>query len=279
MKKNIYHLLILCLTTSFSFSQIPVEKYRAEISQLNTDNELREYWNRIDKIDQEILVNTTDIKTADSISVANMIKTALIFEIHGIDAYKPNNHIPITNLSHNYIGKSQIAFWPIIELCAKVGGVISSFGGNYPAYELECVSQTFYNYSLINQEPKYSQLLGKLSKIKTDNIVDELLKAYEYQNNLRELSEVKVLHNWSLQSFKNRSDEGVFSFVKMSDDNIYLKRFRRIQKLELVKKNDASIVYRLENEPFGWSYIYRNDGSLTLIDSEKNELIKYTLVK
>lgn len=65
----------------------------------------------------------------------------------------------------------------------------------------------------------------------------------------------------------------------MSDDNLYLKNTGRIQKLELIKKGPKSKVYRIENEPFGWSYVYENDGSLTLIDEKENDLIKYTLVK
>jgi hypothetical protein len=200
-----------------------------------------------------------------------MIRTALIFDIHVIDAYKPNNTLPILNLSHNNIGQSQIAFWPIIEKCANVGGVINSFGGKYPAYELESVSLTFYDYSLINQELKYPKLLNKLSEI--------LSKSFQYQNKLRELHEIEVLNNWYLQSFKNRKGKGEFSFVKMSDDCVYLKSHGRIQKLELVKIKSKSKVYRIENEPFDWEFVYGNDGSLTLIDDEKNKLIEYTLAK
>jgi hypothetical protein len=279
MKKNIAILLTILLSVSFGFSQIPIEEYRVEIEQLETDTQVNEYWNDLHKIDQEILVNTSDLKIADSISISNMIKTTLIFDIHGTKGYNSKGNsgfLPILNLSHNYIGQSQIAYWPIIEKCSGIGGAIDSFGGKYPAYQLESVSLTFYNYSLSNQETKYPNLLKKLSKIKTKDIVNELLKSFKYQNELRKLSEVAVLDSWYRQNHKNRIDEGKFSIVKMSDDGIYLKKYGRIQKLELLKTNNKSKVYRIENEPFGWNYIYGNNGSLKLIDSDKNELISYT---
>ena len=279
MKKKIATLLTLLISVSFCFSQIPVEEYRVEIENLKSEKHLNEYWNKLYKIDQEILVNTTDLKIADSISVSNMIRTALIFDVHGTKSYNPNGFLPILNLSHNYIGQSQIAYWQIIEKCAEIGGAIASFGGKYPAYQLESVSLTFYNYSLFNQETKYPNLVRKLSEIKVVDIVDELLKSFEHQNELRKLSEVAVLNSWYLQSFKNRTEEGEFSFVKMSDDYVYLKKYGRIQKLELIKTRNKSKIYRIENEPFGWNYIYGNDGRLTLIDSDKNELIEYTSSK
>lgn len=282
MKKNIATLLTVLLTVSFGFSQIPIEHYRTEIAQLQTDTQINKYWNSLHKIDQEILVNTSDLKIADSISISNMIKTALIFDIHGTKGYNSRGYsgfLPILNLSHNYIGQSQIAYWPIIEMCAEIGGAIESFGGKYPAYQLESVALTFYNYSLFNQKEKHPILASKLSEIETVNSVDELLKSFEYQNKLRKLSEIAVLNSWYLQSIKDRTDEGEFSIVKMSDDNLYLKKHGRIQKLILIKTDAESKIYRIENEPFGWNYIYGNNGSLALVDDKDNKLIEYTLVK
>ena len=282
MKKSITTLLILLFLVNFSFSQIPIEEYRTEVENLKSVNELEAYWNKLYRIDQEVLVNTTDLRIADSISISNMIKTTLMFDIHKSNGYKPNGSsglLTVLNLSHNYIGQCQIAYWPIIEKCAEIGGAIDSFGGKYPAYQLESVSLTFYNYSLSNQELKYPELLNKLSKIKRDHIVDELLKSYQNQNKLRELNEVAVLNSWYLQSFKNQKDKGEFSFVKMSDNNLYIKKYKRIEKLELIETKEKSKIYRIENEPFGWTYIYGNNGSLSLVDHEKNELIKYTLAK
>ncbi len=282
MKKNIAILLTILLSVSLGFSQIPIQEYRAEIEQLKTDTQVNEYWNDLHKIDQEILVNTKDLKIADSISISNMTKSALIFDIHGTKGYNSKGYsgfLPILNLSHNYIGQSQLAYWSIIEKCAEIGGAIESFGGKYPAYQLESVSLTFYNYSLFNQEEKYPILVRKLSEVETLDIIDELLKSFQNQNELRKLSEIAVLNKWYRQSSKDRIDEGEFSIIKMSDNNLYLKKYSRIQKLELLKTKKSSKEYRIVNEPFGWKYIYGKDGSLSLIDENNNELISYTLVK
>ncbi|MBO6606700.1 hypothetical protein [Psychroserpens sp.] len=277
MKKTHLISFILLLAISRGFSQIPVETYRKEIQELSSKKEINTYWNKLTKIDQEVLVNATDLKTADSISISNMIRTVLVFEIHGMEAYNPNGVLPILNLAHNYIGKSQLAYWPILVKCAKLGGAIESFGGKYPAYQLESVSLTFYNYSLFNQEPKYPKLIERLQDIKTDNTIDALLNALEHQNKLRALNEVSVLNEWYLQSATDRIDEKTFSFVIMSDNNVYTKSYRRIQKLELVDSNSEAKIYKVENGPFGWKYVYGNDGSLRLIDDADNILIQYTL--
>ena len=84
MKKFLNFIILPLLCTSYALAQIPIEKYKSEISELKTDKDIEEYWSKLHKIDQEILVNTSDSKIADSISVSNMIKTTLIFNIHGI---------------------------------------------------------------------------------------------------------------------------------------------------------------------------------------------------
>lgn len=282
MKKK--HLLISLhlFFISIGFTQIPVETYRAEIETLETVDQVNGYWNQLYEIDQNVLLSSDNVRTADSISISNMIKTYLVFDIHGTKGYNPNGFsgfLPILNLAHNYIGQSQLAYWPIIEKCEEIGGAIDSFGGKYPAYQLENISLTFYNYSLINQEYLYPKLLPKLSTKKTTNIIDELLSSFNHQNELRKLIEVDVLHNWYLESIKNRKEDGKFSIVKMSDNNLYLKRHGRIQKLQLLSDTKESKHYRIENAPFGWLYSYKDDGSLSLIDDEQNELIKYTLIE
>ncbi len=281
MKKHIL-ILITFLLVSFIYSQIPIEEYRTEIEKLETEKQINAYWNKLHKIDQEILLSTSNSKKYDSISISNMIKTVLIFDCHGTKGY--NRHgfsgfLPIITLSHNQIGLSQIAYWAIIEKCKEIGGVIDGFGGKYPAYELESVSITFYNYSVFNQEEKYPWLLNKLSEIKTENIIETLIKSFEYQNELRKLKIVSVLNSWYLQTSQNRKEEEKFSIVKMSDNNLYLKQHGRIQKLELVQAKEKTKKYLIENEPFGWNYVYGEDGSLCLIDNQHNELIRYTLAK
>lgn len=282
MNKTLIIALIILCSIRFSFSQIPIENYRKDIEALETEQDIQHYWLQLYDIDQKVLLKTTDLKETDSISVSNMIKTYLLLEIHKTKGYNPNGYsgfLPILNLSHNRIGQSQIAYWPIIEKCAEIGGAIENFGGAYPAYELESIALTFYNYSLFNQAEQYPKLLAKLHAIQTKNVIEELVNSFKYQNELRALKEVSVLNQWQLQALKNQQEEGQFAIVKMSDGNLYLKRHNRLQKLERVETNGQSIRYRIENEPFGWSYKYGLDGSLSLIDDEDNELIRYTLIK
>ena len=78
MKKNLPILLLLTFVFSLHSctSQIPIEKYRAEIEKIDTEKEINDYWNTLHKIDQDVLLSTRDLRTADSISITNMIKTA-----------------------------------------------------------------------------------------------------------------------------------------------------------------------------------------------------------
>ena len=279
MKKFLNFILLLLLCTSYALAQIPIEKYKSEISELKTDKDIEEYWSKLHKIDQEILVNTSDSKIADSISISNMIKTTLIFDIHGTKGYNPNGLIgalPINNLSHNLIGKSQIAYWPIIKKCKEIGGAINFIGGKYPAYELESVALTFYGYSLLGQEPKYPELMKKIDDLNKGSVISNLLEAYEYEIKLNELTEVEVLNSWYLQPFQNLREEGLFEFVKMSDDFIYLKKHDHIQKLILTKTNSNTKIFSIENEPFGWYYEYEDNGALKLFNENDEVLITYS---
>lgn len=277
MKSKFYYSIwLFFILTLFTNAQIPVKDYELEISNLKTENEIASYWKSIEKIDQEILVAIKDIKRADSISTDNMIKTALLFKIHGDKAYKPYNTVPILNLSHNSVSNNQIVFWSIIEKCEKVGGVIKNFGGKYPSYQLESVSMCFYHYSLYKQDSIYSKLANKINQLSSKNTVKNLLKSYNDTKKTYKLKEIKVLNKWYLQPFKEMKEEGVFEFVLMSDKNLYLRKKERIQKLLLTSEKKNSKTYRIENEPFGWHYKLLNDGSLYLLDENSKVLIEYS---
>ncbi|MFT5753102.1 MAG: hypothetical protein ACI924_000309 [Flavobacterium sp.] len=271
-------ILLSFISSNLSFSQIEIDKYRTEICNLDSDIKFENYWNQLLEIDQNILVNTKDHKKADSISSSLMVRTALLFEIHGDKVYKPNNLVPILNLSHNNISESSIVFWTIIEKCKMVGGIIDTFGGVFPTYQLECVSLDFYNYTL-NQEEKeemYPDLRKKLNQIKTNDIVTALIESYNYQKQLYTLKEIKSIGKWSLQSFKNEILYVSFEFVKMSDNNIYIKQNNKIQKLIMLKKHKGVKIFKIENEPFGWNYELLKNGILFLKDDKNEVLIQYT---
>jgi hypothetical protein len=272
---KLYTFLLFFFTTNFLFAQIPVDEYRKEIINLTSEEQIGNYWAKLIKIDQEILLNTKDSKKIDSISISNMIRTALLFEIHNDKIYKPNNYLPIINLSHNNISDCQIAFWPIIEKCKKTGGIIDTFGGIYPAYELESISLTFYSYSLLNQEINYPNLIEKLTLLSNENVVDNLIVCFEKQKELEKLKVIKVLNKWHIEIFENTFEDGFFEFVKMSDKNIYIRKKERLQKLICIKSNKELKIYQIENDPFGWTFEYKKDGSLFLKDENNNTLISY----
>lgn len=279
MKKHLTLFVMLVTAIKSSIAQIPVEEYKKEILSLKTEQEIDNYWTKLHKIDQEILVETASIQAVDSISISNMIRTALLFKIHGKKAYKPTNTVPILNMSHNYIGGCQLAFWPVIEKCKEVGGIIENFGGKFPAYQLEGIALTFYNYSLLGQQAKYEGLLEKLNHLKDNSLVEDLEACFKYQKELQGLREIEVLGKWHLQPFKNVMEEEFFEFVRMSDESIYIKKRGHIQKLELIEPGEKTKIYRITDEPFGWTYAYGNDGSLVLRDEKKENLIEYTRIK
>lgn len=278
---NLYSFVIsfLLFLNGICYSQIPIDRYRLEIQNLKNEQELKAYWEKLYKIDQEILIKTKNTETADSISIDNMIRTALIFEIHGADSYRTDNVLPILNLSHNYIGECNIAFWSIIKSCAKVGGVIDEMGGKFPAYELESVALSFYSYSLLFQETKYEDLVNRLDALSNDSVVKHLLEAFEHQKYLRSLTEVRILNQWFIQPFEDIKTENKFEFIWMSDNEIYLRIAERVQKLKLIETTEHSKKYQIDKEPFGWIFEYKNDGNLILKDDKGLTLIAYSKVE
>jgi hypothetical protein len=277
--KNTTVLIILLFSIHRIFAQIPIEHYKTEIRNLKNQVEIEQYWGKLLDIDQNILVNTADVLIADSISIDLMIRTSLLFQIHGDNCYnKFNNALPFLNLSHSNVGNCQVFYWPIIEKCAQIGGVIESMGGKYPAYELESVSLTFFNYSLLNQDEKYNFLLSRLNGQVNDSIVEYLTEQFYQLKKMQTLKVKKVLNSWYNQPFTNLKEESIFEFVQMSDDQIYLKRFDRIERLIEMSSENGIRFFRIENEPFGWTFRYGNDGSLILLDEKNMILLNYSKI-
>ncbi|WP_298899745.1 hypothetical protein [uncultured Psychroserpens sp.] len=274
MKKTLI-LLGLCLIFNCSKNEL-LDQYTTEISALKTEQELKNYWKELHDLDQiTYLKETKGHLQGDSISITNMIRTALMFEIHGDDVYTPDNVVPILNFTHNYIGDANLAFWPIIQKCKKTGGVIESFGGKFPAYQLEGISITFYDFSLFRQDNKYNALLEKLNNKSYNTTVSEtLFKIQEEQKKLAQLEIKDVVGKWHIERMNNIVEKGFFEFVKMSDNSLYLKRKHRLQKLIPIETTDTYQNYKIENEPFGWTYKLSN-GNLSLLDDKGTTLIDY----
>ena len=271
-------LLFSLLTLSInSIAQIPVDDYRKEIKALKSENQIFEYWEELKRIDQEILLKSSNQKIFDSISISNMVRTALLFEIHGQNVYKPNITVPILNLSHNYNLQSNINFWPIIEICKNVGGIIESFGGEFPTYPLESVSLTSYNYSLLNEKGRLPYLRKQLSKNDSNSIVKGLLSTFEELKRQEDLKIIEKFDQWKNEPFQNFYEDGYFELVRMSDNCLYFLKNGRLTKLKIIENVYYDILI-LEKDPFNWHYKYSNDGKLSLFDQNDEILIKYSKI-
>lgn len=276
MKRYILIFLIFFNCDNAVKAQIPIDTYKKDITNLKTVKDINEYWQNLHKIDQEILVKLKNIKEADSLSIDLMIRTALMFEIHSDTVYESTNVVPILNFSHNNKGIASLAFWPIIMKCKEKGGVINSFGGMFPAYELEVVSLNFYNYSLLNQESRYPDLIKMLDKKSDEKVSSNLIAVFENLKKNNELTKIESLGKWILQPSVNLKEDGFFEFLVLSDNNIYIKKNESVQKLILIEKTTTSNIYRIEKEPFGWFYKFEEGRNLSLLDENGMVLIEYS---
>lgn len=276
--KTIYCFTLVYFLQLPVFSQLPVKEFRSEVQNLKDSNEIAALWQKLKYIDQKVLLSTSNPMEYDSIAICNMERTALLFETYGVWCYDPTNTLPILNLAHCEIGEAQLAFWPIILKCANSGGVIEHFGGNYPAYELEALSTTIYGYSLLNQDSSYAQLMDNIVIDSTTAVTTQLIRSYEKQKALSQLTEMALIGRWYLQPFENRKSDGFFEFIRMSDKSIYIRKNHRLQKLIPLKSKQKRKMYRIEHEPFNWHYELI-DGKLSLVDHKGRKLIEYTSYK
>lgn len=276
--KSIYLLFsALVLFTSCSKKTL-LSVYKEEISALKTDQDIKNYWKNLLEQDQNALtIGKYTTKQHDSLTITHMIKSALMIEIHGLENYLPNNSVIEMHYTHNYFGSSQITYWPIIKTCANARGKQKLI--QYPAYQLEGISSTFYGYSIYGETNKHQLLLEKLNKIGSNSVSKDLYKALIYQLKLQKLKEIEVLGIWQLQPFKTMKEDGYFEFVKMNDNNVYYRKHKRIQKLELIKTSDSVKYYRVEKEPFGWQFVLDQKGHLSLNDETGSILISYSKYK
>ena len=278
MIKGLVLFLFLIIFSTGLFAQIPIQNYREEILKLKSESEKDAYWQSLYKTDQDTLLRlpTDNITAYDSLSTTLMIKTSLMFEIHGKEVYKKNNVVPILNFTHNYLSKANLIFWPIINQCVEIGGYINNFATGFPAYQLEAISNNFYQYSLSGQEEKYAKLVDKIEAFPKDPIIPKLVAAYQNQKELRTLNIKEVIGQWYVQPFKNLKEDFCFEILKLSDDNIYIKYGEYFQKLLLLDDGNRMKKFKIENEPFGWYYKLSSDNQLKLYNSNHENLIEYS---
>ncbi len=140
-EKGILILITLMLNSLNVVAQIPVEKYRNEILNLKSEEAIKDYWSEIYAIDQDTLLNlpVTNITVYDSLSISNMIRTALMFEIHKSKAHTINNITPTMNQAHNYLARASLPLWSIINERLALGNEGDVLSSKNLAYELENV--------------------------------------------------------------------------------------------------------------------------------------------
>lgn len=274
MKKTFY--LFLLFFAQICFSQIPIENYKNEISNLKTIDEVSVYWDKLLDIDQNVLLNEKDLIKKDSISTSLMIRTILMFEYQNENSFKLYKIAPVMNMAHCSNSNSAKLFWPIIE---KYKDVINQIMKNYPAYPLESISLNFYGYSLLDQDKIYDFLISKLQS--TSSNEDLILKLITSHNNFKTTHSLKLrksIYKWQYQPFMNIKEEGFFEFVKMSNGKLYRRtNYGILQKINLISKKDGFKYYQIEGEPFGWIYKLGKNGNLSLLENDKI-LIEYTRI-
>ena len=186
------------------------------------------------------------------------MRTALMFEIHGGKYFALDNIIPEMHLIHNYFAPSNLAFWPLIKQCVKIKG--KSRVLQYPAYQLEGVAISLYDYSVYGQKKKHALLLNRLNSIESNTVSKDLFKALKYYQEISKLQMAKVVGKWKRQEIKGVNLNSFFEFVILSDNNLYRKIEGRLTKLNLIKIEENTKIYRIENEPFFWSFKLDNNG-------------------
>jgi len=274
MKKPFY--LFLLLFAEICFSQIPIENYRNEISNLKTIEETDVYWDKLLEIDQNILLNEKGLIKRDSISTSLMIRTILMFEYQNENSFKLYKIAPVMNMAHCSNSNSTKLFWPIIE---EYKVIINQIMKNYPAYPLESISLNYYGYSLLNQDSIYDILISKLqSSYSNEDLVIKLIESHNNFKTTHSLKLKKSIYKWHYQAFKGKKEEGFFELVKMSDNKLYVRTDNGVlQKINLISKKDSFKYYQIEGEPFGWIYKLGKKGSLSLLDND-GILIEYTRI-
>lgn len=264
----------LLLLSTFCYSQIPVENYRKEISNLKSLEEVGVYWDQLENVDQNVLLKENNTIKYDSVSTSLMIRTVLMFELQNEKTFQLYKFVPLLNMAHSRNATSAKLFWPIIE---KYKTVISKISEFYPSYPLESIGLNYYGYSLFKQDAIYDRLISKLkNNVSNEKLIEQLLSSHKEFEKINSLKQVKKLFKWQHQPFKDVKEDGFFEFVKMSDGKLYLKKsYGVLQKLILTKKKNKFKYYHIEGEPFGWVYKLGKDGSLCLMEND-TILIEYT---
>lgn len=279
MKKELTLTALLLVLFQTTFAQIPVEQYRQEINNLKDKNAIKAYWQRLMDVDQKAVNDKVDLAIGDSIFVDNMIQITLLTNILAEKSAVQNitNVLPAITLIHNQSSQSNLAFWPVLQKIHKNYMPLFS----YPSYLLEGEMLEFYNYSMFGKDEQYAAVIAKLDAVTNQDkdVIANLLEAYEHSKVLRKLTTQKVWHTWYVdEGLGTINKEETFSFREMSDGHLYISNRSNLQRLYKISSQKDVTLYRIANEPLGWTYRYTKKGGLSLLDEEEKVLLTYTLV-
>lgn len=273
----LFYLTILYFSIIDVSAQIPVNEYTQEILALDSEKDLREYWDTLYGLDQDTLMDIeSNVQVYDSISFDNMIRTALLSELKGMEHLNHNGTVPILNYAHTGNAQVSVVFWIEIKMVAGLGGLINSFGGGFPNYQLEAATLNFYDYSVYNQDERYPYLSDRLDAAVTPQKTSvKLATLFELSKTLRALKEKKIIGKWERQSLKNNLNKEHIEIVQMSNNNVYVRFRGRLQELVTKEVNSTNTTYQIKNEPFNGYYSIDNQGNLFLHDQKDAILIEY----
>lgn len=280
MKYYISIFIILLLSSSCNNKielDLPIEEYKKEIEALNR-KDYYDYWEKLNNFDQKVVIQAKNYKSYDSLSFVSLIKSALFYELKGDSIFKVPNTYNEFFFIHNQIPKSNLDFWPLLLKQKEIRGEVLMF----PSYQLEGVAGSFYDYSVFGQDSIYDKLLSKLKPNSEKKISEALIDTYLETKRIQELLIIEKVGAWHRKRFNNelyKAPKGNFELLKLSDDGYYIRFNKsRFKPIEIIKKTDGSLKFKIKHEPFGWYFILDNNGNLSLLNENDTILVEYKKV-
>ncbi|MCC4228983.1 hypothetical protein [Zunongwangia profunda] len=278
MKKLLYAILLI---QSCTYAQIPLKSYKNNITSYSQDS-LIKVWDSLQYLDQKILLNENDVVKYDSISISNMMKSALLINNFGVNQIEKTNIVPAMNFIHSLNYEEGYAYWPIIAKITSSESIQKNMGGVYPNHILESFFTTMYNYSLLRTEDGVKmELLKKLNtnlKGSITTVPDNLLLVYEKLKSREALIIEKELGEWKVQQLKGIEEANQsFKLLLMNDSEYYIKIHDRLIPLVFKKEENSGKIFTIKNDIFDWYYKFDGE-NLSLFNDKNKLLIKYNRI-
>lgn len=284
-------LIFLLLQSNSIFAQIDVTTIRSEVSNLSSNTEIMHYWDYIETVDQDSLVTIkirdypvysydSISRIKDSIAYTNMIRSAIMIEVHGTAGLNANrSRIPLLAYTHHPSADAMELFFPYIEFSAQVGGSISTFGGEYPYYPINGLCEVKYNTSIILNDTIAKSLRLKMDTTISFSIADSLNSLFIQEQKRKSYKIKDTVGVWLSESFNGAGDFKNMSIVTLEDGRYYYKDLgcsictpTPLIELELN-------LFGFANNPFEWYLRITKSGRLSLVDSNNLVIMEYDTIR